>query len=120
MSAHTCSIGGRIEFVHTGHSSKSFKPASDDNATLASDVDHGLLVESTSSLIPPSASERPSSPQSDSGTTVTMLLPGAIVKAPFKFGSIKREHPTTPLLPHDQLHYLNLVRRSWKDHHTKF
>ena len=104
MSAHTCSIGGRIEFVHTGHSSKSFKPASDDNATLASDVDHGLLVESTSSLIPPSASERPSSPQSDSGTTVTMLLPGAIVKAPFKFGSIKREHPTTPLLPRDQLH----------------
>nr|ACR36018.1 unknown [Zea mays] len=81
------SIGGRIELVHTGHSSKSFKPHSDDNATLASDadVDHGLLAESTSSMIPPSDSESPSSsPQSDSGTTVTMLLPGAIVKSSFQ------------------------------------
>jgi hypothetical protein len=87
LSRQTWSIGGRIELVHTGHSSKSFKPHSDDNATLASDadVDHGLLAESTSSLIPPSDSESPSSsPQSDSGTTVTMLLPGAIVKSSFQ------------------------------------
>jgi hypothetical protein len=50
-----------------------------------------------------------------------MLLPGAIAKAPFMFGSsVNREHPTTPLLPRDQLHYFNLVRRPWKEQHINF
>jgi hypothetical protein len=99
-------MGGRIEFVHTGHSSKSFKPVNDDRPTLTSDAaQEGLLVDSPSSLILLSASESPWSTQSDSGTTVTMLLPGAIVKDSFTLGCTRQyQHPHHSIFPCDQLH----------------